>query len=1215
MTSITYDIDPTGDLIVVLKDPNTQWVVPEVTLLERVRGSTTCRVDNTDVNTPEMTSGLGNSEKTIEVRFRVSSACLTLASDVFNKMLNGPWKESIPTSPQSASRDKDTAASEHVDAEELKDIDVPGSSTDPSPPTPPTIQNPSIREVTTEGWNAQALLTVFRIIHCQRSLVSGNVSLEFIAQVAIIVNYYQCAGTNTQNDTGKRPSYMACQVELHGQGLGHVTTHDLEIDEILGKLEIERKILLDRLYSGLTGIKQRLLEGKIGCHHECRSMMPGSLMMEKFKKPDLPLEDKDKYRSFSVYGFIDLIFILSIFGISASAITDINFIMKVIQHDIDPGGDLLIVLKCPNSLILTPHLPKEDDVCQPLPFSSLSIFGDDFGSKDVEVEFRVSSYHMIQSSTFFEKMLKGPWKETQAENRDIESRFQALSCEETAEDIATTPIRIRRVSATGWNANALATVLNIIHGNTSGKHVPRDVNYVFLAQVAVIVDYYQCEGCVLVATELWRGTVDFPELVHSNIMKLYISWVFSWDKRFSHAAWHSSADSLGLTLSEINDLPVAELLDILEHRRQDGIEKILTRFDDLAEIFLDNCSYMCPAAVLAMCIHHRTRNQPLRGIPIREMSNHIRNPTADDDEHTSIKMVSITYEIDSGGDIELVLNKPNNQKIIPVLRFTKDLRDLDDEKFDNPPCLGRYSVFQELYSLNETNVSPVDSEVRLRVSSRHLILASRTFRAMLEGPWSEATSSYQSVRQINATGWDAMAFAVVLDIIHGRPRGIPERMNIGLLARIATVVDYYECHDAMHACLKNWLSENPELSDPMLNLCKTSLLCLYVAWVFSEKSTISNMTYLALSHGEGLAQIDTFDLPLGVMLDKIDEKRQSLISKSLQLFDDLRKDLLDEQGCPQRDELECTALTLGVLMRAQYQLSSPDRPLERPYNGYSITNVLRMITGIMEPSPLHFNSGPWSENSSSVSKVDDRPEIIASGWDPVAFVIVLDAVHGRYNDIPEKINVGLLARIAAIVDYYELHESLRLISNLWMKNLCDSYKMPTKFSNNSLMWLYIAWVFSKRDVLSPMSKLLLREGIGLSYIHLGDLPLSSILEKIDAKRQELIGRLMTGLYGLRNELLTKMSCHLGNRRCSTLMLGSLIRKLHKLELLDTPAVTPYSGHSVSGIVAETVESSEHEFGCHDLPRDSPLICLCTIELELSDLLDEIEKDISDNSLT
>ncbi|KAL6919029.1 hypothetical protein ACHAPO_004142 [Fusarium lateritium] len=337
-------------------------------------------------------------------------------------------------------------------------------------------------------------------------------------------------------------------------------------------------------------------------------------------------------------------------------------------------------------------------------------------------------------------------------------------------------------------------------------------------------------------------------------------------------------------------------------------------------------------------------------------------------------MLSITYEIDPGGDIELVLNKPNNQKIVPVLRFTQDVSDpdntesddtillndeelsdeeLNDPSFDNPPCDGRYSVFKELYPADETYVSPVDSEVRMRVSSRHLILASQTFKAMLEGPWSEGASSSQSVRQINTSEWDAMAFAIVLDIIHGRHRGIPEDMTLGLVTRIATIVDYYGFHEALYVYRKSWLSENLEVKAPTDELSDASLLCLYAAWVFSDKVTMSSMARLVLLYSEGLAQINTSDLPIGGILDVIEGQRQYLITESLQLLDALVEQLLEEKGCPVEQDSQCTALTLGVLLRSRHEIPVLSIPPEQPHNGYSVNFVLRAIADIEEPKELH----------------------------------------------------------------------------------------------------------------------------------------------------------------------------------------------------------------------------------------------------------------------
>ncbi|PTD11428.1 hypothetical protein FCULG_00002861 [Fusarium culmorum] len=73
-------------------------------------------------------------------------------------------------------------------------------------------------------------------------------------------------------------------------------------------------------------------------------------------------------------------------------------------------------------------------------------------------------------------------------------------------------------------------------------------------------------------------------------------------------------------------------------------------------------------------------------------------------------------------------------------------------------------VFQDFYDTSNNRVSPVDIEMKFLVSSRYLTLTSGTFRAMLKGPWAEGSSPSQLPRQIHATDWDPLAFAIVLDI-------------------------------------------------------------------------------------------------------------------------------------------------------------------------------------------------------------------------------------------------------------------------------------------------------------------------------------------------------------------------------------------------------------------------------------------------------------------
>ncbi|EKJ74415.1 hypothetical protein FPSE_05422 [Fusarium pseudograminearum CS3096] len=258
-------------------------------------------------------------------------------------------------------------------------------------------------------------------------------------------------------------------------------------------------------------------------------------------------------------------------------------------------------------------------------------------------------------------------------------------------------------------------------------------------------------------------------------------------------------------------------------------------------------------------------------------------------------MTSITYEIDPGGDVELVLESPNKQQIVPIIKYKEDenyrvsMFDGDsDHFFENSFLVGRYAVFnieEEDHAMEEdgqeTNTANSRSdeliEVRMRVSSRHLILASRTFRTMLEGPWSEnlsrASQSQSGPVQVVTSDWDAAALAIVLDAIHGRYQEIPKNVSIGLMTRIATIVDYYECHECLQLISDIWISDVYEVHGVADTFCKSSLLWLYISWVFSKRNIMDPTSRMLLQETLDLSQIDLKDLPLGQILGLISQYR------------------------------------------------------------------------------------------------------------------------------------------------------------------------------------------------------------------------------------------------------------------------------------------------------------------------------------------------------
>ncbi|KAF4423140.1 hypothetical protein F53441_14275 [Fusarium austroafricanum] len=93
-------------------------------------------------------------------------------------------------------------------------------------------------------------------------------------------------------------------------------------------------------------------------------------------------------------------------------------------------------------------------------------------------------------------------------------------------------------------------------------------------------------------------------------------------------------------------------------------------------------------------------------------------------------------------------------------------------------------------------------------SKKYLTLASRRAAKLFSTNFKEASREADRLYQWNFGGiFDAEAFELVLKIIHGKTRGIPQDVELDLLAGIASIVDDLECYDALSFFSQKWLLE------------------------------------------------------------------------------------------------------------------------------------------------------------------------------------------------------------------------------------------------------------------------------------------------------------------------------------------------------------------------------------------------------------------------
>lgn len=141
---------------------------------------------------------------------------------------------------------------------------------------------------------------------------------------------------------------------------------------------------------------------------------------------------------------------------------------------------------------------------------------------------------------------------------------------------------------------------------------------------------------------------------------------------------------------------------------------------------------------------------------------------------------------------------------------------------------------------------PLPEVVTFLLSSRHLSLASPVLKTMLSGGWMEGVKvDSKSPYELTAESWSTEAFAMVMNIIHGRWSLVPRTVSLEILAKIAVIVDYYDIREPLQLISSLWMKEFVASSVPT-SLCRELVLWTLISWVFKDKALFRQATKIAI---------------------------------------------------------------------------------------------------------------------------------------------------------------------------------------------------------------------------------------------------------------------------------------------------------------------------------------------------------------------------------
>lgn len=253
-----------------------------------------------------------------------------------------------------------------------------------------------------------------------------------------------------------------------------------------------------------------------------------------------------------------------------------------------------------------------------------------------------------------------------------------------------------------------------------------------------------------------------------------------------------------------------------------------------------------------------------------------------------------------------------------------------------------------------------ESCIRIQVSAKHLILASSVFKKILTGGWKESVTflKERSV-EITAEGWDIEALLILLRAIHGQQYHIPRKLTLEMLAKVAVLVDYYDCKESVYIWTTTWIEALEEKVPG--TYCRDLFLWLWVSWAFQLPVQFKESTSTALSLSNGW--INSLGLPIPAKIigkgrrngnrlvsdcstEAMNKLRQENIDSVIRLLYDTRDQLLHAaRGC----SFECGSIMYGALTKEMLSagLLSP-RPAA-PFPGWSYKILVQQVLSFRVP--------------------------------------------------------------------------------------------------------------------------------------------------------------------------------------------------------------------------------------------------------------------------
>ncbi|KAK8016915.1 hypothetical protein PG993_015104 [Apiospora rasikravindrae] len=229
---------------------------------------------------------------------------------------------------------------------------------------------------------------------------------------------------------------------------------------------------------------------------------------------------------------------------------------------------------------------------------------------------------------------------------------------------------------------------------------------------------------------------------------------------------------------------------------------------------------------------------------------------------------------------------------------------------------------------------------------------------------------------------------------------------------------------------------------------------------------------------------------------------------------------------------------------------------------------------------LAFASSYFDKAMRNLGKQQKGYTIHTYGWDPDALLILMNVIHGRHAEVPRKLELEKIAKIAVLVHFYSCHEVVEFCAERWTTNLKTTF--PKEYGRSLVLWLAVGYVFCRKSIFQLMTMVAVKTSQGplqaltlpipLDVIgkqhqgfHINTQRLTSYPDTIEQRRQDALDKMITRLHDLTIYFSDKREkCSF---ECSSMLLGAITSQMQSKGLLNPSPVRPFSGYSISGVAA------------------------------------------------